>query len=364
MITYKILTWILSCAIIILCIIFAIYVYKYKNTPSQQMLTQQQQLNWANCITYVAGFKYDYKKNIFTSRQDALQRLGGYNDTYDDLSTILYMVIDIEPIVFNYNGVNYMIELWKGQYCAAAGCEIGFYIASKGRPGRFYCAPDNMMLDMSYNLRKIDTKEILFNQSGVHWWLTGFKPGVFAQPENLSLENIKIKFPEEGMAKAFFNALTTYFNNQQEYQYLITGNTVSFRWHITKFSPQPNFTLRSKYQEYNLNIVNNLNNIMTGNYTPEAINNKLIEFITFLNTNDNVDELLDWLFKDIPEDNLLKIVQDYDKAHGNNNINNMMIIIAYIKNWYGPGFKSMSWIGKMVCRLYPSYPICKFIVNS
>jgi hypothetical protein len=164
------------------------------------------------------------------------------------------------------------------------------------------------------------------------------------------------------MAKAFFSALSKYFNNQQEYQYSISGNTVRFRWHITKFSPQPNFALRPKYQEYNVNIVNNLNNIMKGNYTPQDINNKLVEFVTFLNTNDAVDELLDWLFEDKPVDKLVKMIQEYDNARKNNNINNMMILIEYIKNWYGPEIKTMEFFGRILCGLYP-FPICKFIIS-
>jgi hypothetical protein len=211
-------------------------------------------------------------------------------------------------------------------------------------------------------LQKVDTKEIIFRQSGVHWWLTGFKPGYFNQPENLSLENINIKFPEIGMAQAFFTALSAYFNNIQEYQYKISGNTVSFRWHITKFSPQPNASLRPTYQIYNQNIVNNLNNIMGTNYTPEAINNKIIEFVSFLNTDDNVDNVIDWFFIDIPADTVINMVNAYDSARKNKNINNLMSLLSYIKGWYGPQINTIEFFGRLLCNLYP-LPICEFIIT-
>lgn len=59
-------------------------------------------LNWADSVIYLAGFVFDPTQNIYTTRQDALQRLGGYSATYDNLSTRLYMVIDVEPIKFRY----------------------------------------------------------------------------------------------------------------------------------------------------------------------------------------------------------------------------------------------------------------------
>ena len=84
----------------LLCVVVALSVALGLYTHKTETVLQQQQLNWSNSVTYVAGFKYDYAKNIFTSRQDALQRLGGYNNLYDDLSTLLYIYSKIYLFLF------------------------------------------------------------------------------------------------------------------------------------------------------------------------------------------------------------------------------------------------------------------------
>ena len=70
----------------------------------------QTVLNWVNSVVYLAGFEYDKKQGIYTTRIDAMQRIGGYNTFYDDLSTLLFMVIDVEPIKFKMGGKDFMIE--------------------------------------------------------------------------------------------------------------------------------------------------------------------------------------------------------------------------------------------------------------
>ena len=76
------------------------------------------------------GFAYDYTQDIFYSIMDCWQRNFGYFRLYDEACAAFSMIIDCEPIYFNYNGKKWMIEFWKGQYGMTTGGEVGIYYTS------------------------------------------------------------------------------------------------------------------------------------------------------------------------------------------------------------------------------------------
>jgi hypothetical protein len=177
---------------------------------------------------YAAGFMYDDRQNIIFSRMDALQRRLGYAYGYDELAPMANMIIDCEPIFFDYGGKSWMIEFWKGQYGLMTGCEIGVYTrspqssgpslsfldATVGRRPRdsnplhsrfFECASDADLLQMAFDLSKRGQK--LFSRGPEkHWWLTGFKWGELSNPDDLSMD-LTITFPNPEMMEAFKQAL-------------------------------------------------------------------------------------------------------------------------------------------------------------
>jgi hypothetical protein len=132
------------------------------------------------------GYAYDPAQDIYASKTSAWQRKAGYDSVIDQASVPAGMVIDCEPITFRHGGRDYMIELWKGQYDLSAGSEIGIYKRSDQGPFKWECGEGEDMLDLSYTLRKSGSP--LFARSGLHWWLTGFKPGVFAEPAELVMD--------------------------------------------------------------------------------------------------------------------------------------------------------------------------------
>ncbi|NLO98202.1 MAG: DUF4474 domain-containing protein, partial [Peptococcaceae bacterium] len=73
------------------------------------------------------GYSYDPEQDIFVSRMHPWQRKFGYCRLFDELATVMGMVVDCEPIYFDYNGQKWMIGIWKGQYDMVTGGEIGFY---------------------------------------------------------------------------------------------------------------------------------------------------------------------------------------------------------------------------------------------
>ena len=160
---------------------------------------------------YAAGFEYLQDEDIMGSTMNNVQRHGGYCKMYDDSAYVISSIIDSEPIYFCYDGYEWMIELWKGQYGIETGCEIGIYYREQDKPlsvaektltGKLYaCVPDARMLDLRFSLHKGD-KELFTRDWKRHWWLTGFHWGLLSEPEQLTM-NVGIRFPNREMEQAF-----------------------------------------------------------------------------------------------------------------------------------------------------------------
>jgi Domain of unknown function (DUF4474) len=193
----------------------------------------------------LAGFYYDPGQDIIYSKMYPLQRNFGYAYGYDAAALLMSAVIDCEPIFFDYAGKTWMIELWKGQYGLETGCEIGVYTRPTGSTGPFYfvldhtvgvrpydptpehkqyfdCAADSDLLVMSSTLYRKGQK--LFSRGPEpHWWLTGFKWGVFSDPEDLTMD-VSITCKDAAMATAFVTSV-----RRLGYQHAsVSANTISF----------------------------------------------------------------------------------------------------------------------------------------
>lgn len=157
------------------------------------------------------GYAYDKSQDIFYSKLNAWQRDMGYCRLYDEAAAPMSMIIDCEPIYFEYDNKRWLIEFWKGQYGMTTGCEIGVYSTDKSDihseyfDGTFYeCVGDNDLLSMSFELNKNGKR--LFKRSEAHWWLTGFKLGEFSKPGEL-IVFLKIKLKDSVMRDEFVNGL-------------------------------------------------------------------------------------------------------------------------------------------------------------
>lgn len=73
---------------------------------------------------------------------------------------------------------------------------------------------------MSLVLKQNDTTVAAL--SGIHWWLTAFCPGIFSDPEDLTMET-SITFPDLCMAYAFRDAL-----EKEGYDVCICGLKICF----------------------------------------------------------------------------------------------------------------------------------------
>ncbi len=187
------------------------------------------------------GYYYDPGQDIFYSLMDPWQRKMGYCSLYDEASAPLNMIIDCEPIYFEYGGKRWLIEFWKGQYGMTTGGEIGVYTAEGPDinvpgffQGTFYnCASNADRLYISYSLVK--NGELLFRRKDKHWWLTGFKLGEFSEPSELTMY-LTIALKDAAMRKAFVKGLTE--AGYSENEVFIDGNIVGLVYGKPR-TPQP-----------------------------------------------------------------------------------------------------------------------------
>lgn len=222
----------------------------------------------------IAGFAYSKEQDIFYSVLNAWQRNFGYSRLYDEAAPHFAMIVDSEPVYFNYDNKRWLIEFWKGQYGITTGCEVGVYNTKRPEfniPGvfdeTFYdCVGDDDMLYISYTLYK--NGQELFSREDTHWWLTGFKLGEFSQPSELVMD-ISLTLKDEAMIDAFVEAMgnTGYSENDIE----VNGNTVRFDFN-KPHSSQPHSRTKDiedfmqGYNKQNCEIFKEL----TGDYTSTA----------------------------------------------------------------------------------------------
>ena len=232
-----------------------------ENAPA----TVEQDIDADNCVprsdlgrvVYAAGFCYLPEEDIICSTMNNVQRMSGYCKGYDEAAIAINSVIDCEPIYFCYDGYEWMIELWKGQYGIETGCEIGVYYREQDKPlsfaektvmGKMYsCVPDERMLDLKFILYK-NGQQLFVRDWERHWWLTGFRWGLLSEPEQLEMA-VGICFPDRKMQQAFVHQGL----EQMGYSYVQTG-TCSVEFCFAKpFTKQPDIRekLRKSVQAIN-----------------------------------------------------------------------------------------------------------------
>lgn len=233
--------------IAVLCVVFI--VFKRLKYSIKKEIMKIKDLESFNDFLKTYGYAYEPYRDVFYTRIDAWQREMGYTRLYDEAAAPSSMIIDCEPIYFEYDNRRWMIEFWKGQYGMTTGFEIGVYytdgpdLSDDYFNWTFYdCADDDNMLKMKFKLYK--NKKIIIRREGIHWWLTGFKLGEFSQPWEL-IASISITLKDINMRNAFLEGLKRAGYKRKEL--LVNGKTVSLIFSEPK-TPQP-FTRIDEFDE-------------------------------------------------------------------------------------------------------------------
>lgn len=129
---------------------------------------------------------------------------------------------------FEYDGLEWMIQVWKGNYLISNGAEIGIYNREKGSFGTYYdCANDEQMLEMSMQL--YHGEDLLFERAPeLHWWMTGFQINdTLYTADSMTLKS-SIVMKDEEMLNAFCSAIDNHY--RKDVSYTVDGLTVNFTW--------------------------------------------------------------------------------------------------------------------------------------
>jgi len=241
-----------------------------KSEPPLRRNSTEQQIS-LNKDLKPYGFAYDMYEDIFYSLMDGWQRDLGYCRLYDETCASLSLIIDCEPIHFEYNGIKWLIEFWKGQYGMTTGGEIGIYY-TKGPnlnvPGFFngtfyYSVRDEDRINMAFAFRK--NGDLLFTRNEYHWWLTGFLLGEFSDPSELSMDII-LELYDTNMCDSFVHALKKAGYNDKEYS--VSGRIVNITFDKPHTAQPYSRTAFTKYimQKNNQSLCSAYHN-MTEDYT-------------------------------------------------------------------------------------------------
>ena len=174
------------------------------------------------------GFDYDLNQKLFYSAINGWQRNFGYTKTYDVLAPLTNILFQTRMIYFTYGGLDWMIQLWKGQYGITSGAEVGVYHKTTGSGKLVYdCASQDNFLMMNLEVFK-NGQPFFTRPAQMHWWLTGFVLGDIVSPNDLNIKTT-ITFKDQKMTDAFINALATQ-SNTKDVNYVVNGINVSLDW--------------------------------------------------------------------------------------------------------------------------------------
>lgn len=196
----------------------------------QDLLFATKDPNTAGKILKVAGFEYDDEQGIYYSQMNPLQRKFGFNIGYDMAAPLAGMIYDTKRIEFEYDGREWMIQIWKGQYGITSGAEIGLYNRDPERNFQYDCADDEDLITMQFDF--YNQNELVFSRGPEkHWWLTGFKVFHVGVPILIDLD-MTLTFTDKQMAHAFVKSLkkTASTSLFDPITYKQTGSTVEIHW--------------------------------------------------------------------------------------------------------------------------------------
>ena len=146
------------------------------------------------------GFEYDARNDLYTTNETSIQSYGGFHDIYDQAGKFMGMDLDDTIMEFTVDGIDYRLELWKGDYGmgGAFGGEIALYTSGAGDRGAlgdqleqidgYYSAAngENQIL-MTQEIYNTQTGETYFtNVNGEpHFWNLAIRTDPAVNHENL-----------------------------------------------------------------------------------------------------------------------------------------------------------------------------------
>ena len=198
----------------------------------------------------VLSYQYSYVDDYYyTNDKDCWQDDFGFARIYDLVAPYVLMEYDYNRVFFTYEGQDFMIQFWKGQYgLLFYGGEIGIYSkpADGKEPGimTFYKKPPEEfwpMVEMSLYHQKItgEYEREFTRDYDKYWWCTGFKDGHLRIQEPANELRIvgRITLPKPEMTEFFVQGLidcgfkeATSKDNIPTDHFYVDGDDVHVSW--------------------------------------------------------------------------------------------------------------------------------------
>lgn len=154
-------------------------------------------------------------------KEDCFQAEWGYNPLYDFGANLIDFSIETTKLDFKYDGKEYRIQLWKGQYISGeigtVGGEIGVYTRKPGMGlgiDHYDCAAqdDWVKMEMTVYWDEFDNGEYIPQFSRNYndfWWCTGFVDGQLKNRRDSNTMRIlaRITWETEEQAELFAQAM-------------------------------------------------------------------------------------------------------------------------------------------------------------
>ncbi len=176
------------------------------------------------------GFNMNLSEMLVYATIDCWMRNFGFCLFYDIAATSMPVFFNYRTrrFKFDYNGLEYMIQVWKGNYTVANGGEVGVYCRDASKSGTFYeCADDEHMLNMSMQILHGD-KVLVDEGPMMHWWVNGFNlSDRMYLPESLTMK-FSVEMTDEEMLNAFCESIDNHYMN--DVTYTVDGLTVYVVW--------------------------------------------------------------------------------------------------------------------------------------
>lgn len=176
------------------------------------------------------GFNYNLQEAMVYATIDSWMRQFGFCVFYDIAANsmpLLWHYIT-RRFTFEYNGLEWMIQIWKGNYLITNGAEVGVYNREPGSFGTFYnCASDDQLMEMSLQVYHGD--DLLVNQDPqMHWWINGFQMSRRRYIPHTLTMNFSIVMPDEEMLNAFCQSIDSHYLH--DVTYTVDGLKINVTW--------------------------------------------------------------------------------------------------------------------------------------
>lgn len=177
-----------------------------------------------------SGFNFSLSELMLYATVDCWMRDFGFCLLYDVVANAVPVIYnyDTRRFKFDYDGLSWMIQIWKGNYFAANGGEVGIYCRTPEKIGSFYeCVDDDKMLYMTMEILHGDDV-LVEKEREKHWWINGFNMcGKMYLPKSLTMK-FTIEMPDKEMLEAFTGAIDNHYKH--DVAYTVDGLKVNVIW--------------------------------------------------------------------------------------------------------------------------------------